>query len=124
MGAVFLLMWALNGNQFIQFDNFQSMAFQLPELGILSLAMMITMLTAGINLSIIASANLTGIITALILTRGLQPDSGGVISWLIILLAIGTGLFFSALIGLLNGFLIAKIEVSPILATLGPMILL
>ncbi len=55
MAAVFLLMWALNGNHFVRFDNFQSMAFQLPELGILSLAMMITMLTAGINLSIIAS---------------------------------------------------------------------
>jgi ribose/xylose/arabinose/galactoside ABC-type transport system permease subunit len=124
MGVVFLLMWALNGSQFVQFDNFQSMAFQLPELGILSLAMMVTMLTAGINLSIIASANLTGIITALILTRSLRPDSSGFVSWLIILLAIGAGLFVSALIGLLNGFLIAKVEVSPILATLGTMILL
>lgn len=124
MGAVFLLMWILNGNQFVRFDNFQSMAFQLPELGILSLAMMITMLTAGINLSIIASANLTGIIIALILTSGPMSETGGILSGLIVFLAIVAGLLTAALIGLLNGFLIAKVNVSPILATLGTMILL
>lgn len=124
MAAVFLLMWALNGNHFVRFDNFQSMAFQLPELGILSLAMMITMLTAGINLSIIASANLTGIIIALILTSALTPATGGALSAVIIVLAVAAGLLTAALIGLLNGFLIARVNVSPILATLGTMILL
>ena len=34
------------------------MAFQLPELGLLSLAMMVTLLSGGLNLSIIATANL------------------------------------------------------------------
>ena len=48
--------------------NFQSMAFQLPELGILSLAIMITMLSGGINLSIIASANMAGIVSAFVMT--------------------------------------------------------
>ena len=36
----------------------QSMAFQMPELGILSLAMMLALLSGGLNLSIIATANL------------------------------------------------------------------
>jgi simple sugar transport system permease protein len=99
------------------------MAFQLPELGILSLAMMVTMLTGGINLSIISSANLSGIIIAMILTRYANPEAAGAGSGGIILLALCAGLFTSALIGLLNGFLIAKADVSPILATLGTMIL-
>jgi simple sugar transport system permease protein len=124
MLGVFLLMWILNGSQFIQIGNFQSMAFQLPELGLLSLAMMVTMLTAGINLSIIASANLCGIITATILTQFITPETTGVGSAGMILLAICAGLLTSAMIGLLNGVLIAKVEVSPILATLGTMILL
>lgn len=124
MIAAFLLMSVLNGSDFFQIGNFQSMAFQLPELGMLSLAMMITMLTAGINLSIIATANLTGIVTALILTRYVTPETGGPTSTAIILLAIGAGLLVSVIIGLLNGFLIAKVDVSPILATLGTMILL
>jgi len=118
-----LVMAGLNGAQFFKIQNIQSMAFQMPELGILSLAMMITMLTGGINLSIIASANLTSIIIALVLSRLLGSDmsTGGSVGS--ILFAIGAGLFVSALIGLLNGFLIAYIEVSPILATLGTMIL-
>jgi simple sugar transport system permease protein len=122
--GIILLLGVLNGAQFFQARNIQSMAFQLPELGMLSLAMMVTMLTAGINLSIIASANLTSIIIALILSQFIGPDmsEGGVVG--IVVLAIGAGLLVSIMIGLLNGFLIAYIDVSPILATLGTMILL
>jgi simple sugar transport system permease protein len=122
--VVLLLMWILAGGHFFQISNFQSMAFQLPELGILSLAMMVTMLTAGINLSIIASANLCGIITAMLLTNVFPPEVTGIAQAGIILLAIAAGLLVSTLIGLLNGFLIARVNVSAILATLGTMILL
>jgi ribose/xylose/arabinose/galactoside ABC-type transport system permease subunit len=118
------VMVLLNGTQFFKIQNIQSMAFQMPELGILSLAMMIAMLTGGINLSIIASTNLSSIVIALVLSRLLGADmatSGSVGN---ILLAIGAGLAVSAMIGLLNGFLIAYFEVSPILATLGTMILI
>jgi len=100
------------------------MAFQLPELGILSLAMMITMLTAGINLSIIASANISGIVTALILTQFITPETDDFGMAVIIIAAIGAGLLTSTIIGLLNGVLIAWLDVSPILATLGTMILI
>lgn len=117
------LMWLLNGSDFMHLGNFQSMAFQMPELGILSMAMMITMLTAGINLSIIASANLSGIVMAIILTQLIPPESTGLGSVGVVILAILAGLFVSALIGLLNGFLVAYLEISPILATLGTMIL-
>jgi simple sugar transport system permease protein len=99
------------------------MAYQLPELGVLSMAMMVTMLTAGINLSIIASANLSGIVMALILTQTIPPESTGPGGIGLVLIAILAGLLVSALIGLLNGFLVAQLEISPILATLGTMIL-
>ena len=77
MLGVFLLMWIMNGGEFFRSANFQSMAFQLPELGILSLAMMVTILTAGINLSIIASANISGIVAAIILTQLIKPEKIG-----------------------------------------------
>ncbi len=121
--GVILLMWLLNGSNFLSLGNFQSMAYQLPELGVLSMAMMITMLTAGINLSIIATANLSGIIMALILTQTIPPESTGPGGIGLVLIAIIAGLLVSALIGLLNGFLVAHLEISPILATLGTMIL-
>jgi ribose/xylose/arabinose/galactoside ABC-type transport system permease subunit len=124
LAGIILLMGILNGGQFFQLSNIQTMAFQMPELGILSLAMMVTMLTAGINLSIIASANLTSIVIALTLSYFLGPDMGADGSVGIVFLAIVAGILVSVLIGLLNGFLIARMEVSPILATLGTMILL
>ncbi len=122
--GIILLVGGLNSDQFFRLGNIKTMAFQMPELGILSLAMMITMLTAGINLSIVASANLTSIVVALTLLHFMGPDmsAGGSVG--IVILAIGAGLLVSLVIGLLNGFLVANLEVSPILATLGTMIFL
>ena len=102
--------------------NFQSMAYQLPELSILAIAMMITMLSGGINLSIIATANASGIITATILTKLITDGSGN--SFYISVIAILAGWAVAFLIGAINGFIIAYIGVSPILATLGMMTLL
>ncbi len=123
MVFIMLLMWGFTGRDFMNLGNFQSMAYQLPELGILSLAMMIAMLTSGINLSIIATANLSGIIIALILTKTLSADASGANVVWVIALAILAGLIVSALVGALNGFLIAVLDISPILATLGTMIM-
>ncbi|MBW1911524.1 MAG: ABC transporter permease [Deltaproteobacteria bacterium] len=102
--------------------NFQSMAFQLPELSILAIAMMITMLSGGINLSIIATANTSGIITATILTKLITADSGN--SFYISVIAILAGWTAAFLIGIVNGFIISHIGVSPVLATLGMMTVL
>jgi len=121
--GIIALMVGLNGVQFFSARNIQSMAFQMPELGILAMAMMITMLTAGINLSIIASANLTSIVIALLLSHFLGSQMSEAGSPGIVLLAIAAGLLVSLLIGMLNGFLVSTLEVSPILATLGTMIL-
>ncbi len=124
MVFIMLLMWGFTGHDFMNLGNFQSMAYQMPELGVLSLAMMIAMLTSGINLSIIATANLSGIVIALILTTYLSPDAVGGSTFWVIVIAILAGLIVSALVGALNGFLIAVLEISPILATLGTMIMI
>ena len=121
--AAFLLMWVLNPRQFLTSGNLQSMAFQLPELGLLSMAMMVTMLTGGINLSIIATANMAGIVTAIILTHPALSAAVAGAGAGIVALAIAAGLATAAVIGLINGVLIAALNVSPILATLGMMTL-
>lgn len=111
--------------EFLRAATFQSMAFQLPELGLLALAMAVTMLTGGINLSIIATANMCGIVTAAILTRMVPADTVvGMAESGYIVLAIAAGLATSLLLGLLNGFVVAYLGVSPILATLGTMTLI
>ena len=59
----------LLGDQLFNVGALQSMAFQLPELGILSLAMMVALLSGGLNLSIIATANLCALTMAWVLTH-------------------------------------------------------
>ncbi len=122
MVMVILLMWGLTKEDFMSLGNFQSMAYQLPELGILTLAMMIAMLTSGINLSIIATANLSGIVMALILTKVFPAESAFTNSPWLVIIAIVAGLLIAAIVGMINGFLIAVLDISPILATLGMMI--
>jgi simple sugar transport system permease protein len=65
------------GDRFFSVNTLQSIAFQMPELGILSLAMMLALLSGGLNLSIIATANLSGLTIAFLLTHYI-PGSQGV----------------------------------------------
>ena len=110
------------GDRFFSINTLQSMAFQMPELGILSLAMMLALLSGGLNLSIIATANLAGLTIAFVLARYIPGSEG--IAWVgVQVLAIAAGFAVAALVGLVNGFVIAYLGVSPILATLGTMTL-
>jgi simple sugar transport system permease protein len=109
---------------FLTLGSFQGMAFQLPELGMLSMAMMLTMLTGGINLSIISTANISAISAALILRQFVNPDSPLPGDSFYLAAAIGAAITVAVLVGLFNGILIAIVDIPPILATLGSMKLL
>lgn len=110
---VFAAMTAMNA-RFLTAYNFESMGFFMPELGILAIAMMIAMLTGGIDLSVIGVANLAGI-TAGLFFRHYAGDLGPLAVPLGVIVALGVGLAAGAL----NGFLIARLGITPILATLG-----
>ncbi len=123
LAIVFLLMWFLNGGKFFSLINMRTMANQLPLIGFLSIGMMFAMLTGGINLSIIANANMNGVVIWLVLEsimgKGNMVNAGpGVIA-----LAIICGFLASLVIGLVNGFLIAMFDIPALLVTLGTMTL-
>jgi len=44
-------------NKFLTLINFQSMASQIPEFGLLAIAMMAAMITVGIDLSVVSITN-------------------------------------------------------------------
>ena len=119
--GVFSLM--LSG-KFFSIANLQSIAFQVPELGILSMAMMIALLSGGLNLAIIVTANMAGIVAAAILTHFIPEGASGAGTVLVIGMAVLAALATALLIGILNGWIIAFLGVSPILATLGTMTLI
>ncbi len=121
---VFILMAAICalafGESMYSGANLQSMAFQIPEFGLISLGMMLAFLVGGIDLSIVANACLSGIIAGFILTgqwfEGLDDSSR-------IAIAVVTALALSTLMGFFNGLLIATCQVSSLIATLGTMTL-
>ncbi len=118
---IFIAFSLLLPDAFFSVRNMQSIAVQFPEFGILAFAILITMLTGGIDLSIVGTANLCAVAAALVLTRLTGADGTGLAPELAIPLAMLTALVVGSITGFFNGYLVAKIGITPILATLGTM---
>ncbi len=123
--VVFLAMAIARPTMFPTPDNISSMAFQVSEIGILTLGMMLAILIGGIDLSVNATANLAAIFAGMLLIRlvpgGDAGTGGGLWALWPIALAFGVALVTGAVCGLINGVLIAYVEVPAILATLTTM---
>ncbi len=107
-------------DRFLTGATFSSIAFQLPELGLLTLAMMIPLLSGGLNLAVTFSANMSGLVLAWTLTWFGGSDAGTGALLLGIVLALLSG----AAIGWLLGAIVAYTGAHPILASLAMMIFL
>ncbi len=120
--AIILLATAFSDGLFIDIDNLQSMGGQVSELGILSIAVMLAMISGsgGIDLSVVALANLSGVIAGLVVPHLFSPDDAPLAFTLGF---VALALLIGALGGLVNGLLIARGRMTPILATLGTQLL-
>ncbi len=109
------------GGSFFNNRNIVSMGFQVPEFGFIALAMALAMLTGGIDLSVIATMNLSGILAAYVLTnKGLLASIG---TGPVVAIAIAVSLVCGLACGIVNGFTISRLGVPAILATLATMLL-
>ena len=117
MVGSFALMASLRPSLFLTLNNFKSMTFQLPEIGIYTIAVMLAMLLGGIDLSVVGIGNISGILAAFTIIK-LTPIVG---TWPAILIGVATALAVGAACGFFNGFLIAKLGIPAMLATLGTM---
>lgn len=106
---------------FLTSRNFVSMAFQIPEIALLALGVMLAMLTAGIDLSVVSMSNLAALSTAYLLATQVTDGGGNVYVWIVISIAVG--MLVGTIAGLANGAIIAGIGVTPILATLATLTL-
>ncbi|MBQ7477913.1 MAG: ABC transporter permease [Selenomonadaceae bacterium] len=116
--VTFAICVALKGSLFLSVSNFQSMGKQFPEFGLLAIAMAFTLFTAGIDLSVVAVANLCAVLMAKFLVANAAGADGGSVASLI-LIACVMALIIGMLCGALNGLLIGVVGITPILATLG-----
>ena len=118
---VFVLFSILAPDLFLTPRNFVSMAFQVPEIALLALGVMLAMLTAGIDLSVVSISNLAALSTSYLLVTQVTEGGGNVYFWIAV--AILIGMFVGLLAGFANGAIIAGIGVTPILATLATLTL-
>lgn len=115
---IFVIMVSMN-EKFLRASNLTSMCFQLPELGLYSLAMMMAMLSGGIDLSVVSTGNLAAISAALILHPAAENEVTGGVLFGCVILAVLASLAVGALFGFINGFVIANLNVPPMLATMA-----
>jgi simple sugar transport system permease protein len=115
-----LVVFSLTAPRFLSGANFGSMAFQLPELGLLTLAMLAPIISGGLNLAIIYTANMAGLTLAWVLLQfgGIDAGPGAFVLGVAAALAVG------AAAGAIMGLVIAYIGAHPILVSLAMMIFL
>ncbi|PCE25300.1 sugar ABC transporter permease [Paraburkholderia acidicola] len=106
--------------RFFSVDTFTSVAFQLPELGLFTLAMLMPLVSGGFNLAVTFTANIAGLAMAWVLHSYGGVDAGAGTIALGIAAALATG----AASGWVMGAIIARTGASPILVSLSMMIFL
>ena len=105
---------------FLTGANLRSMAFQMPVLGLLTLAMLVPILSGGLNLAIIFQANISGLALAWVLIQFGGADAGvGAF-----ILGAALALLAGAASGALMGVVVAYVGAHPILVSLAMMIFL
>jgi len=115
--VLFATMIILRGDRFLRPANINSMLFQLVEPGLFALCIAIAYLSRGIDLSVVTIANLVGIVNGILLRNTVAPDGSNAVKMLFVCLLLAIVIGFAC--GVLNGFLIAKVGIFPILVTLG-----
>lgn len=90
--------------------NLTAMLIGLAPTAIIAVGMAILLVSGGFDLSVGAVLALSGTVVGLLLLQGVSP-------WL----AVPMVLLMAAGIGLINGLLVTKIRVNPLIATLGTM---
>jgi ribose transport system permease protein len=103
---------------FLQVGNLTDILRQISLIGMISLAMTLVILTAGIDLSVGSTLALSSAIAALCLTRA-WPHASYPSH---IALAMAAAVAVSALAGALNGVAIATVRIQPFIVTLASMI--
>jgi rhamnose transport system permease protein len=106
------LLIQLRNPAFLSLSNITSLLTNTSILGILAVGMMLVLITRGIDLSIGAIIAFSGMVSALTVARFPEMPP---------LLCLAEGMAIGTIIGMLNGILVARFNVLPIIATLGMM---
>ena len=101
---------SISVNNFFSATNLSTLLEQTCILSLLSVAMSLAIISAGIDLSVGGIVSFAGIIMALLISSGVNTFFSVII-----------GVFAAMIFGLLNGLIVVKMKVVPFIATFGMM---
>lgn len=114
--VIFAIFSLLAPTAFPTLSNIVVMCQQVSVYAILSIGMLVVILDGGIDLSVGSTLGLAGMVAGLCM-QGIKFGSVVLYPsvWVVVIIAVATG----ALVGLVNGILVARLNVAPFVATLG-----
>ncbi len=107
---VFYFIQPGSSNRFLKPDNMITILTNISLDGLIAIGMTFVIITGGFDLSVGSTLAFGGYAAGLALLKGYSP-----------LTAIAIGVLSGAIVGLVNGFIITKIKVNPLVTTLGTM---
>ncbi len=110
-----IVFFSITGKGFLSLNNFQNILANMSILAILAFGQTFVIIAAGIDLSTGYVMGMVSVVSAIAMTS-LPP---GLPLWLIVLVGAVVGILAALIAGIVNGFLIARLEVPPFIATLG-----
>lgn len=108
--ALMVLIFSLSSPYYLTLTNFKGIFNNLAVYGILSAGITIVMIGGGFDLSIGSITGFVGIVSAVLMMENI-----GIATPLIFVIAILIG----CMLGLVNGLIITKVGINPIITTLG-----
>ncbi len=108
MTGVMIIVFASLNKNFLTLSNFQNVLEQNAALAIVAVGMTFAIISGSMDLSPGSVIALAGVVMAMVFR-----DTGNIV------LALVAGIGTAVLIGLFNGFLIAKVDINPVIVTLA-----
>lgn len=116
--VLIIVIFSTMSSNFLNPDNLILMTRHVAMNAILAIGMLLVILNGGIDLSVGSTVGVTGVVAGYLL-QGFNLPFSDVVAypavWVVILLSLGVG----ALVGLINGWLISRLNVAAFIATLG-----
>lgn len=106
---VFLLSWALVGNDFVSFESLQNMGVRSVALGLVAIGQTIVILCGSLDLTVAYTVSVGAVLASFVM----QGNTAMMIPAVLLVLAVG------ALVGLVNGLVITRLHLNAFIATLG-----
>ncbi|WP_131114962.1 ABC transporter permease [Lichenihabitans psoromatis] len=112
------LLVAIFAHNFLSYGNLLNTSKNFSYIAIVALGSTLVIITGGIDLSVGSVMALVAVATAMLM-KALTGTSIAAIPYAVMIAAVLGGMAISVIVGLINGFLIAKVRLSPFVTTLG-----